>query len=48
MMGKPRHCSMRQDAKSKVSKGVPVTLPTPEKFYQIDGSKRQRIDHGDL
>ena len=27
-----------QDAKTKVRKGVPMTLPAPDKFYQIDGT----------
>jgi hypothetical protein len=27
-----------QDANTRVNKGVPVILPTPEKFYQIDGT----------
>jgi hypothetical protein len=27
-----------QDTKTKVRKGVPMTLPAPDKFYQIDGT----------
>jgi len=27
-----------QDANTRVNKGVPVILPAPEKFYQIDGT----------
>jgi hypothetical protein len=27
-----------QDAKTKMRKGVPMTLPAPDKFYQIDGA----------
>ena len=27
-----------QDANTRVNKGMPVVLPTPEKFYQVDGT----------
>ncbi len=30
-----------QDTKIKVRKGVPMTLPAPDKFYQIDGTSEK-------
>ena len=39
--GKTPTCSMHRTLRPRTSKGSPVTLPAPDKFYQIDGGSDQ-------